>query len=456
MLTVDGIYIASVRFVEPVDLSGIKLDWPLILEDVQFESGLSLVRLHAAPNAFVEVSTWSPSMEVALNASSATIGSDLILNRSHFAQIDLRHAKIGGTLTVSGGQIGNLQMDSTSIGGHFHACNSRFGNVDLRGLKVLGHLNMTNSVVDDLTMDWSTIGGNLFLQAGLCEIVARRSDFSKMRPATYANVDMSFSKIGGNVDLSGGEFACLRMMGTTVNGELTLENSGDSIGTIWPVVGGRCPTSAVQEGDEVWPSNLELEGLSYGRIRGNSDHISHYLGWLSSDTSFSLEPYMELASVLRKAGLSSEADDVLFAGRMAGMQNSSGGYWVGSQLLRITIGFGIGYRIFRVVLHFVGLVVVGTIVLFTCLMRARLSPRTCHHRATGGETPRGKTRLVGSDFLRSFWYSLDYALPVIKLDETHFGPGNIGDSVKQYFYIHQILGYLLIFFAILGLTGVVQ
>ena len=462
MITTHGVHIISVQFSERVNLSGEHLEWPLRLVDSVFKEGLNIARLRTDINAYISL---TDSTFKDLNASSANIGGDLIVDRGNLGDVDLRHAKIGGHLTISGAQVGNLLMDSASINGHLHACNSEFLDADLRGLNVLGHLNLTNSRVTYLIMDWAVVGGSAFLRKGGCEIPARRTHWPTTDRATYANVDFIYSTIKGNLDLSNGTFKCLRFTGTTVHGELTLEreiiDGAHGYRTEWPDSSDPrgCPTYAHEGDGEVdkRSSNLELDGLTYGRIRGPKDNeINYYVEWLSRDVSFSPQPYMELVALLRSTGLSDGADDVMFAGKKAEMDNSTGAYWFGLQLLRFVVGYGVGYRIFRVLYFFGVLVFVGTVTILFSKIRWRIRIEEGLRKVTLCESLRRIGRMKVTEYLSAFWYSVDYALPVMKLDERHFRGGDMTRGVRQYFLLHQIVGYLLIFFTIVGLTGLVN
>ena len=55
-----------------------------------------------------------------------------------------------------------------------------------------------------------------------------------------------------------------------------------------------------------------------------------------------------------------------------------------------------------------------------------------------------------------FWYSLDMLLPIIHLRERHYTDVDLKTRAKYYFYIHKIMGYVLISFVIAGLSGLVE
>ena len=53
------------------------------------------------------------------------------------------------------------------------------------------------------------------------------------------------------------------------------------------------------------------------------------------------------------------------------------------------------------------------------------------------------------------WYSVDMLLPVVRLRERHYEVDLVG-LVRYYFFVHKIVGYVLTFFVIAGLSGLAE
>ena len=53
------------------------------------------------------------------------------------------------------------------------------------------------------------------------------------------------------------------------------------------------------------------------------------------------------------------------------------------------------------------------------------------------------------------WYSIDMLLPGIQLGERE-RHGEISGGLRKYFLVHRLLGYVLLFFVIAGLTGLAE
>ena len=128
------------------------------------------------------------------------------------------------------------------------------------------------------------------------------------------------------------------------------------------------------------------------------------------------------------------ADDILYANRdkQRGLPETSWVRWLLLSGLKCTIGYGYGLRYFRALIWVMVFVIIGTSLL----------------RLKSKEDQDGKKL--------GFWYSLDMLLPVIKLRETHYKLDLQNQLVRRYFYVHKIIGYILIFFVLAGLTGLTE
>lgn len=74
-----------------------------------------------------------------------------------------------------------------------------------------------------------------------------------------------------------------------------------------------------------WPLTLQLDGFSYKKWRaadsaGLQEDFAHrdpkwFLAWLRRESNYSPEPYRQLASAFRDAGMERSATAVLYEGR---------------------------------------------------------------------------------------------------------------------------------------------
>ena len=202
---------------------------------------------------------------------------------------------------------------------------------------------------------------------------------------------------------------------------------------------------ALVDSPESWPKKIELRGFTYRQLGGaeQEDEPSERLAdvftkWLSCSKTFSLQPYQQLASVLRSAGKSGTADAVLFAARKHERRNTEvWGKWLWLSVLQYVIGYGIGLRTFWALGWALGFVFFGWGVL--CL-----TGEDRKHEWTVGRIGLG--------------FSLDYLLPIVQLREDHYKKVELTSCLASvyFYYIHQLIGYVLVFFVIAALTGITQ
>ena len=107
---------------------------------------------------------------------------------------------------------------------------------------------------------------------------------------------------------------------------------------------------------------------------------------------------------------------------------------LGFTLLKVTVGYGIGYRYFFALVWVALFFVLGWIAL---------------EKLSESDDPDSKPK-------RSWIFacSLDMLLPVVKLDKGHSAYIEKKEGFwRNYFYLHQIAGWVLASFLIAGLSG---
>ncbi len=101
-------------------------------------------------------------------------------------------------------------------------------------------------------------------------------------------------------------------------------------------------------------------------------------------------------------------------------------------MLRMTIGYGYGWRYFWAL---------GWVAFFTLL---------------GTGILRWENERLNDSKKLGFWYSFDMLLPIIRLRERHYKVDLSNKWVRSYFYVHKLIGYVLVFFVIAGLAGLTE
>ena len=429
----SGVRIVGANFPDGVDLTDVVCERPLSVRHSRFASSVEMHRLKTSSY----VSFGSSRFEGELNMDSASIGGDLFMrDEAKFQDVRLAGAKIGDQLSMTGSTFnGTLNMDSISIGGHlFMRGGATFQDVNLRAAKIGDQLSMIGSTFNGtLDMDSASIGGSLFMT---------KASFLEPNSLVYV-------RVGSSLDISEANLSKLDLTGASVEGELRL-GSSELPHIYWdrsehaPMLTLRnTRVGFLQDTGESWPEHLkmEMEGFKYGHLGGlgmdekkmaSARGSEWFLEWLEKDDSYSPQPYQHLSTVLRAAGHDGMADDILFGSRARERRELSAWQlkWWGLGILEVVIGYGYGKGNFRAALWAAVFVVIGYVILRTEVNR--------------------KKKMDDEDL--GFWYSIDMLLPVVHLRERHY-ERDLPGWPKWYFYVHRIVGYLLTFFVIAGLTG---
>ncbi len=451
----QGVRINGAFFDAPIDLTGGRIEHQLWLDASRFDGPVTLASIETRSHVSFE--------------------------GSHIAEVDLRHANVGGQLNMTGAQVsGTLNMDGVTIGGELYMREgAEFADVNLRGANVGDQLDMTGAKVSGtLIMASATIGGDLFMGEGaaFADVLLRGAEIggqlSMIGAKVSGTLDMGTATIGGDLFMRRGRFGkeinglfvrigrSLDFRAAELSGlDLTGAHIEDELGLASP---GREPTwqggarlilrnaavDTLQDTPDAWPQEIDLDGFVYRTLGGLGGNINvaargseWYVSWLARDEPYTPQPYEQLASVLRRMGHGEEANDVLYAGRerarALAIEHDYYWSWTGQTTLKYTIGYGIGSRYFRSLYWVLGLVLMGTLFL-------RLSGQ---HRVTAQDG--------NSPMQIGFFYSLDMLLPVIHLRQRHYDV-DLQGIVRYYFYFHQIMGYVLASFLIAGLSGLTK
>ena len=379
-----------------------------------------------------------------LNLNHAKITDAVFLKNGHFATVDMRHMQTMGTLDLALSKFsGQVQLDAVSVGGDLQGRGANFTDLRMLGGRVSGQMDLLGAI----------FSGRLHVEAADIgrDVVARKIQFGDLMAITT-------SKIGKDLDVRGARLKALNLTQTTISGDLILKSDDHLDEICWSQFTGsdgkiEGPTfilrSAVVGGllgsENSWPEHLryELEGFIYSRLGtiDNDDRDSTYgrgrlwfRDWLGRDAVYSPQPYRQLASVLRDVGYNDLSASILYDGRERERGETSIGEakWWFLSALNLVIGYGYGWRYFIAVLWLIGLVGVGVLVLSfnSCGRNWTLAKRT--------------------------WYSLDMVIPIIRLREKHYQEVDIRGRARYWFGIQQVMGYVLVFFVIAGLSGLAE
>ena len=463
-VTQRGLRITGACFPDEINLENEHLPWPLELRHSRFENNLKMIGLQAdrsislQGSSFKGVNLWKAQIKGRLEMSGATvygninvgsslIGGSLTMNGVTCEDANFREAYIGGQLLMDNVTVkSKLNMNSASIASHllmrkFTQGVDEYKNAtfDFKEAQIGGQLIMDGaSIRDKLNMASTSIGSHLLMR----------------HDATFEDqVTLRFATVGLQLSVEGATFRTLDLRGATIERDLLLSKAGQSVQ--WKT---GVETDEIQldlrnaivgtltADHESWPprGRLELYGFTYqqlGNLGGDGGEMYEqparkFIDWLARDKTFSLQPYHQLSTVLRAAGKSASADEVLFAGknRERGETKNLIAY-IGLTVVQWTIGYAIGAYIFLVLIWMAVFVVVGWLFLLLDRERCYLQPL---------QEPIG------------LWFSLDYFLPVIRLREDHYEKVVLSHCARTYFYLHQLIGYFFTLSAIAGLTNMIQ
>ena len=440
----QGIWITGAYFKDEIDLSGASIEQPLILSHSRFKSGIDLSSLKTTK----VVSFIVLKLDGDLDMDSALFKDDLNIISVAFGDLLLMKAKINGDLAVSYSESKyKLNLSSTFIGGDLYMAKVKFVNVVLKRAKIGGFLNMSDSeFTGELDMRFTSIEDNLLMQNVQFEQPAKLVSLTvksnlDMRGATLSRMDLTDAQIERNLRLG---FRCAQDSSSCKDQDKKIpkwKKYTDFRGKSHApkLILRNTSVGALLDTEDAWPDNLELEfdNFTYKRFDSNEKKTPYERGsvwfveWLAKDASYSQQPYLQLVRVLRSNGLNGMADDILYANRERERDNST---WPELGLLTILwaiFGYGYGWR---------SLLTLVWASVFVCIGTALILESQSNKHDDEGNKKLG------------FWYSLDMLLPVIQLREEHYEV-DLHSKVKYYFYVHKIIGYVLIFFLLAGFSG---
>lgn len=266
-----------------------------------------------------------------------------------------------------------------------------------------------------------------------CEILSFDQDLS-----------IKLSKIEGGLTVSNSSLTSLDLSGSSIAGELSLARVKWKKGA--KILLRNTSVGTVADDEEAWPDGLRVSlgnfmyqrwggfGAPIPSVKSAQNPAWWYAKTLDKDAIYSKQPYEQLASVLRAAGYSDDAEDILYAERKRELSEAPASFpqKVVQFLSWIFIGFG--HRVYYALFWTIGFVVLGAIIV--------------------RGTPEGQA--AGLKY--GLAYSLDNLIPLVKLRKSHYKIDFAGDwrPERYYFYFHKIMGFVLASFLIAGLSGLTK
>jgi hypothetical protein len=463
--------IKGATFAETVDLSYVRLRWPVWLDASEFKENLVIRYVQA---------------DAAFSLEGTRVKGDLDLSESSFARL----------VKLSGARIGrDLSAARASIGRQFAADNVTVGRkIDLSSMQVGAGAYLQGASATSLDASHARVGGQLdlscarFVEAlGMASVqtgdslLMRRISVGESKPGTV--LDLIYARIGGNLDLSDSALverpsSALPVRGARARDECEQRPGAESRLPSVDLTGARIERALRLGSDQrrpprwtpdakltlrnttvrdlqdrlesggkdqydardPWPAALDLAGFTYQNlgalgVSAASEMASRssewWLAWLGRHRQYVAQPYEQAGATLQRLGYPDKAKDILFGGRERGRVEASTSavskFWL--TLHKLFIGYGL--RTYYSLYWIAGFVLLGAAVL-------RLS----------GQGP--KNRMPYGIF-----YSFDNLVPVVGLRKLHKDTEMRG-WVRYYFYFHKAMGYVLTGFLIASLSGLTK
>jgi hypothetical protein len=440
-----SIIISGAWFHNLIDLEGSSLSIAIYLRDSRFDAPVVLRDTHISGTVGLDGSDFND----VLNLERTRVAGSLSLRHASFRRINLAGAKVDGDLVVGGSTSqGTLNVNDARIHGRFYLSDgNKFEDVNGKNMTVAGDVVASRADFRRLKLEGAKVGGDIYLNKG-----------------TFRSVNLTRIKVAGNLDATKsafqGEFNLFNAQikgsvllfksiftsrvvcsGATVGGILSL--SKDHEIATWQESAeidlGGSTIKGIEDTPDAWPSHVRLGGLIIEQPQAQATDgdqgfaerkVSWYANnWLGREEAFSRGSYMQLESLLRRAGRDGAADAIA-------IRRIDHEYRQQPEFRR-ALGFfhrnvsGYGYKPERALLLAVALVMIGAMV-------ARRIPRSALNDG-------GITSLTV--------FSLQRLTPAIDFGKAYrdfdLANDDIPEFVRSYFYLHAGLGWI-IFVILLG------
>jgi hypothetical protein len=335
------------------------------------------------------------------------------------------------------------------------------GEVRLIGTRINGYLDCTGARFENPPQFG---GSGVALRAERAPVAGGvMFDRDALGRATAVSGDVTFD--GAQVQ---GDFRC---SASTFSGNMSLVSASIKGRIIWKDIGNPenarlilTGTSAgsILDDDRSWPpkGNLLLDGFVFDRIFGEVRDAVSRLQWLDRMPSFSLQPYRQLAEVLRKEGETNGAQRVLFEmeRRRRKMQDQDRLARARSLLFQVTVGYGY-YPTPYAVGWLAALTLLGFSLFWFGFSKGIIVPtgKEDYLEFKNGAIPGYYERFHAS------MYSLENSVPVIKLGQSdRWQPDPAGRSHGLAWALAWIrraqivLGWFFTTMFVTGITGIVR
>lgn len=425
----------------------------------QFIGMVSLVGAEIGGNLHCRKAAFLNKRNTALDASLITVKGEVLFGNEFRSDGELRliGSKVGAGLRLDSKEIKNADGVALNCERLLSA-----GAVSLNHSEISGELRLENADIgSDLLLTGAKIGsGREKIALSASGLSVKGSAFLNGDFEARGDVNLAHAHIGGELDCATATFngklnafaaANIRVVQTLTWKEIKLLPGGhiNLNGAAVGCLSDDCPS---------WPGQqqISINDLSYTSFGEQTLDLAQRLSWLRSQRIFSVQPYEQLARVLRNAGQDKEARKVARAKqddlRKHGQMGLAPGAW--NWLSGKTIGHG--YQLWRALIASLLVVLIGTIIFQVSFANGVMLPikGNTSTSATGQRCPEK------IPCFNPVIYSLDVFLPIVDLQqESYWLPVANGPKrslFEHYYWLHVTLGWIFTTLTVAGLTGLVK
>jgi hypothetical protein len=438
----------------------------LRIQGAVFPERITLQRFTVARDLWLE----SCVFEQGLSISEVAIKGSLSLRLSRFGSAErprdllLANVRIGNNLYLSELQAGTVQLLACRIEGNLFAMRAVWDEAHtrrlyLQGTEIDSELVIESETIDTLYMKESVVrqGMKIATAGGQPPPHFRSIELNGVKVEnagiTLDGVEtdellINLSTLSGSLNIAGGKLRAVALISSSIGGRLLFGRDRKNKPLEW-INGGRIELRdayvRVVSPDDLWPGSKVLEDFDVGRFispldrtstsEGKSSKAVAIIDWLEPRrTTTELEQYYRFAEVLRKRGSVDQANLLMINGWERLRNDATGLEYLGLSLRHYLINYG--YQPYRALIAVLGLTLFGTAALWFS-EKNKNPPATSRRRRFG------------------FWYSLDVLLPFVSFSDAH-AKADLEPWIQRYFFVHQILGWILASFLIAALSGLTR
>ena len=447
-ITRKGIWIKGARIEGELDLSFIKITFPLSFQKCSISHRISL---HDAQISL---------LNLAGTHTGPIIADRLKLTGSIFLRYDFKSDS-------------ELRFNNAIIEDNFDCESGKFINpygisLNLQGIKIYGSLNLCNGfeAEGEVKLSFADIKRNLNCSNGIFQKTSHPTNEKLNTLNSYA-ISADRLIVGNNIFLEDGFKANGKVLftGCTVSGYLGYFDIKDislmSMDLSFTHVG------VLFDKDNSWPDkgNLLLDGFTYDNIYEKAPlEPEKRIEWLrrQPENEYHPQPYEQLAKFYQKSGYDEYAKQVLIAKNEdeAYLRQLNKRQKAWHKILKYTLGYG--YRPWRALYWGLAIMAIGVIMFCKGAENKTILPT--NNWAYKDSTVADSVIQVLNEAYPHFCpaaYSIDMFVPFVNLHQEEYWlpvatAAKLGVNLRLYMWFHIFAGWFLSTLLAVGLSGLIK